>query len=96
MQRVPLTKTRIIVKTSLVLASAIASVVAMPLIAAPAPTPSFSAEKCYGIAAKGANDCGSATHSCAGNATKAKDGSSWVYVPSGTCKKIEGGSLAAK
>ena len=81
---------------SQILASAIAAVVAMPVMAAPAPTPSFSAEKCYGIAAKGANDCGSANHSCAGNATKAKDGASWLYVPSGTCKKIEGGSLTVK
>jgi len=85
------------VNKSQILASAIAAAVAMPVLAdPPAPVPSFSAEKCYGINAKGFNDCGSATHSCAGNANKAKDSASWVYVPSGTCKKIDGGSLTAK
>lgn len=79
-------------------ASAIAAAMALPAIAlaAPAPVPKFTFEKCYGIAARGANDCGTATHSCAGTSTKANDSASWLYVPAGTCKKIEGGSLSAK
>ena len=83
---------------SLLIAAAIISAVALPAIshAAPAPVPSYTSEKCYGIAARGSNDCGTQTHSCAGTATKAKDASSWVYTPTGTCKKIEGGSLSAK
>lgn len=78
--------------------SAIITAVAMPAIsqAAPSPVPSFSSEKCYGIAARGANDCGTQTHSCAGTSTVAKDGASWLYVPAGTCMKIEGGSLSPK
>jgi uncharacterized membrane protein len=77
-----------------VLATAITAVVALPTLAlaGPAPVPSFSSEKCYGIAAKGKNDCGTATHSCAGQSSKAKDSASWIYVPAGTCTKIEGGS----
>ena len=80
------------------IASAIITAIALPAIsqAAPAPVPSFTSEKCYGIAARGSNDCGTQTHSCAGTATKAKDAASWVYTPAGTCMKIEGGSLTAK
>jgi len=85
---------------SRILASAIAAAVALPAISqaapTPAPVPSYANEKCFGIAARGGNDCGTATHSCAGTASKAKDSASWVYVPTGTCKKIEGGSLSAK
>ena len=81
------------------LASAIAAAVALPAIALadpPAPVPKYTFEKCFGVAARSANDCGTATHSCAGTSTKSKDPASWLYVPAGTCKKIEGGSLTAK
>ena len=83
---------------SRVLAAAIAAAVVLPAVssAAPAPVPTFDNEKCYGIAAKAANDCGTATHSCAGTATKAKDPASWVYVPKGTCTKIADGSTSPK
>ena len=59
--------------------------------AGPAPVPGFDNEKCYGIAQAGKNDCQTATHSCAGTATKAADPASWIYVPAGTCSKIVGG-----
>lgn len=49
--------------------------------------------KCYGINAVGRNDCASGSHSCAGQATKARDPSSFVLLPSGDCGKIAGGSL---
>jgi uncharacterized membrane protein len=49
--------------------------------------------KCYGIAQAGKNDCQTATHSCAGTATKASDPASWIYVPTGTCEKIAGGHM---
>lgn len=76
-------------------AAAFAAVVAMPLLAGagPAPTPQFMAEKCYGIAAASQNDCQTATHSCAGESKQARDANSWIYVPTGTCAKIAGGSL---
>lgn len=85
-------------KTSLIVASAVAATVALPLIASagPAPAPAFKAEKCFGIAAASQNDCQTATHSCAGESKKAAAGDSWIYVPAGTCAKISGGSLAAK
>jgi uncharacterized membrane protein len=79
---------------SKLLASAITAAVALPALsqAGPAPVPTFTSEKCYGIAARASNDCGTATHGCAGESTKAKDPASWIYVPAGTCKKIEGGT----
>jgi uncharacterized membrane protein len=86
------------VKTSLIVASAVAATVALPLIASagPAPTPAFKAEKCFGVAVSGRNDCQTATHSCAGESKKTAAGDSWIYVPAGTCEKINGGSLTAK
>ena len=86
-------------KTSLLIASAVAATVAIPMLAnaGPAPTPSFQAEKCYGVNASGKNDCASSnSHSCAGEAKMAMDPKSWIYVPAGTCTKIQGGSTAPK
>ena len=48
-------------------------------------------EKCYGINAAAKNDCAEGAHSCAGQATKARDTKSFVLVPAGDCAKIEGG-----
>ena len=61
--------------------------------AAPAPVPQYNVEKCYGIAAAGQNDCQTVTHSCAGEAKQARERDSWIYVPAGTCVKIDGASL---
>ncbi|MDE2017728.1 MAG: DUF2282 domain-containing protein [Hyphomicrobiales bacterium] len=52
-------------------------------------------EKCYGINAIGKNDCAAGAHSCAGQATKARDGQSFVLIPAGDCAKIEGGKTTA-
>ena len=82
-------------KTISLAAAAFAAVLASPLAAgaAPAPAPQFTTEKCYGIAAASQNDCQTSTHSCAGEAKQARDRESWIYVPAGTCAKIDGGSL---
>jgi uncharacterized membrane protein len=81
-------------KTISLAAAAFAAVLASPLAAGagPAPAPQFTAEKCYGIAAASQNDCQTSTHSCAGEAKQARDKESWIYVPAGTCAKIDGGS----
>jgi uncharacterized membrane protein len=81
-------------KTSIIAASAMLAAIAVPMIAkaGPAAVPTFQAEKCYGIAKAGSNDCQTATHSCAGTSTKDMDGASWIYVPAGTCAKVVGGS----
>ena len=75
--------------------SAVKAFQALPLVASagPAPVPAFKAEKCFGIAVAGENDCQTATHSCAGESKLSRDKESWIYVPAGTCAKIDGGSL---
>jgi uncharacterized membrane protein len=61
--------------------------------AGPVAQPSGS-EKCYGVAKAGKNDCAAGVHSCAGQGTKSGDKSSFVYLPSGACEKLAGGSTA--
>jgi uncharacterized membrane protein len=50
-------------------------------------------EKCYGISAVAKNDCAEGAHSCAGQATQARDPKSFVLLPAGDCAKIQGGKL---
>src|SRR6266571_4148037 len=52
-------------------------------------------EKCYGVNAVGKNDCAVGKHSCAGQATKARDMESIVLLPAGDCAKIAGGKTKA-
>lgn len=52
-------------------------------------------EKCYGINAVSKNDCAEGPHSCAGQATQAREGKSFVLLPAGDCSKIQGGKLTA-
>jgi uncharacterized membrane protein len=52
-------------------------------------------EKCYGINAVAKNDCAEGAHSCAGQATQARDMKSFVMVPAGVCAKIQGGKTTA-
>ena len=79
-------------KTSLILAGAVAAALAAPLFTAAAD----DSEKCYGVAAAGSNDCQTANNSCAGQVSDAGKGDAWIYVPAGTCTKINGGSLEPK
>lgn len=86
-------------RLALMIASAVGATIALPLLASagPAPMPSFTAEKCYGVAVAGKNDCGATgSHSCAGEAKMTSDPKSWIYVPTGTCQKIVGASLTPK
>ena len=83
------------------IASALAAAVAAPALvlaqAGPAPTPKFSAEKCYGLAKVGQNDCAATgNHSCAGTSKVNADPNSWIYVPAGYCERIVGGSKTPK
>ena len=54
-----------------------------------------ASEKCYGVARAAKNDCAAGAHSCAGQATKDFDKSSYVLVPAGVCAKLAGGSPTA-
>ena len=82
-------------KTSqLLIASAVAAALAMPIAsqAGPAPKPKFESEKCYGISKAGKNDCQTANSSCAGTSRRDGQKDAWIYVPAGTCEKLVGGS----
>jgi uncharacterized membrane protein len=52
-------------------------------------------QKCYGINVVAKNDCAEGAHSCAGQATQARDTNSFVLLPAGACDKIQGGKLTA-
>jgi uncharacterized membrane protein len=80
-------------KNTLLLASAVAAAISGPLLAA---AQAADNEKCFGVAAAGQNDCQTASNSCAGQVAQAGTGDAWIYVPTGTCQKINGGSLEPK
>ena len=50
-------------------------------------------ERCSGIVSAGMNDCATSQHSCAGQAKEDYDPDEWISVPTGTCKKIAGGTI---
>lgn len=75
-------------------ALALSTIAAAAANAQPVAQPPAS-EKCYGIAKAAKNDCAAGVHSCAGQATKDMDKTSFVYLPKGACAKIAGGALKA-
>ena len=85
-------------KSNALVASAVAAALTMPASAlgGPAPKPAFEAEKCYGIAKAGKNDCQTANSSCAGTSKRDGQGDAWIYMPAGACGKVVGGSLMPK
>lgn len=83
--------------SKLLVSSALAALASLAATAAiaqsgPAAKPDYTFEKCYGLVKAGLNDCQTSTHSCAGTATADNQGDAWIYVPSGTCAKLTGGS----
>jgi uncharacterized membrane protein len=86
-------------RSHLLIASAFAAAIAAPALLSaqkPADMPNFKAEKCYGIAKAGKNDCASTgNNSCGGTSTKDGDKKAWVFVPEGYCERIVGGSKTA-
>jgi uncharacterized membrane protein len=82
--------------SKLILSSAIAGLVALGTIngSAMAQDKKAEKEKCFGIAKKMANDCGTASHSCAGQAKSDNLADEWKFVAKGSCEKM-GGKLKA-
>ena len=76
------------------IAAALASACAAQAAAQDMGAPKADQEACYGVAKAGQNDCGTATHGCAGVAKVDKDPNEWKYVAKGSCTKL-GGSLEA-
>jgi len=61
---------------------------ALTLAASPAAAQSMDKEKCFGVAAKGKNDCAAgAGTTCAGTSKMDHQTNSWSFVPKGTCEK---------
>jgi len=87
-------------KSKLLVASAVAAALSIPFTTygqgGPAPAPKFEAEKCYGIAKAGKNDCQTANSSCAGTSKRDAQGDAWIYVPKGSCDRIVNASLMIK
>jgi uncharacterized membrane protein len=86
--------------TRVLIASAFAAALAAPALLSaqkPADTPSFKAEKCYGVAKAGKNDCASTgNNSCGGTSKRDGDKKAWIFVPEGYCERIVGGSKTAQ
>ncbi len=78
--------------TKLIVSSAIASLVSLASsgVAVAQDKPAAAKEKCYGVAKKGANDCGTAKHSCSGNAAADNLPEEWKFVAKGTCEAMKG------
>ena len=83
-------------KKNVLLGSAIATAITMAgvaLVNTPA-SAADGAEKCYGIAKAGLNDCAAGPGTtCAGTSTVDGQDNAWMYVLAGSCGKIVGGSL---
>lgn len=77
---------------TLILGTAVAAIMALtPVTSLHAEKEGF--EKCQGIVKAGMNDCGTSAHACAGQSKTDGDPEEWVFVPTGTCDKIMGGSV---
>ena len=79
--------------SKLILSTAIAGLVALGTASGGAMAqdkPAAAKEKCYGIAKKAANDCGTAKHSCAGQASTDNMPEEWKFVAKGTCVSMKG------
>jgi uncharacterized membrane protein len=84
-------------KTDALVVSAFAAVLALGASTlAKADTASDPQEKCFGVAKASANDCQTASNSCAGSATINGQADAWIYVPKGLCERLNGGSLTPK
>ncbi len=79
-------------KSKLMISSAIAGLVALSAISGNvmAQDKKTDKEKCYGVAKKALNDCGTAKHSCAGQSTADNQADEWKFVAKGTCEGMKG------
>ncbi len=76
-------------KKELAISLAITALTAAPALA----SEQEDKERCYGVAKKGQNDCGTKSHSCHGHSKLDGQKDEWMYVPRGLCRKLAGGSL---
>lgn len=77
-------------KSGKILTAAVAAAVGLSLSAAP--MTAIAAEKqvkCYGVAKKGKNDCGTAKHGCAAQAVKDYDPTEWKFMTKKACDEAK-------
>ncbi len=84
-------------KSKAILSTAIAGLVAMSFAGGVVAVEDKkeAKEKCFGIAKKAQNDCGTAKHSCAGQAAADNLAEEWKFVAKGSCEKMGGKMKAA-
>jgi len=77
--------------TAVTLAGSLAAALALASAAKAGPAPAQpGADKCYGVALAGKNDCAAgAGTSCAGTSTVDYDASHWKYVAKGSCETMK-------
>jgi uncharacterized membrane protein len=80
---------------TIAIASAVGSLLALGVTTASA-NDAAAKEKCSGIVKAGQNDCGTAKHSCAGQAKTDNAADEWKFVPKGECEKMGGKVVADK
>lgn len=77
-------------RNTVFVASALAAALSVALVVS---AQAQETERCYGVAKAGQNDCKAGSHDCKGQSEVDADPDSFVLLPVGTCKKIEGASL---
>ena len=50
-------------------------------------------EQCAGVIKAGKNDCATSTNACHGHVTTDSHPEAWIYLPAGTCERIQGAHL---
>jgi uncharacterized membrane protein len=78
------------------IAAAIGSFLTMGVAGAASAGDKAGADKCYGVAKAGMNDCAGNGHSCAGQAKKDNDPNEWKHMPKEECEKMGGTTEAPK
>jgi len=83
------------VKTTAIVASAVAAALTMGVAANSADAAGKKAEKCYGVAKAGKNDCATNSSSCAGTSKTDGQKDAFIFVPAGLCAKLVGSSATS-
>lgn len=81
---------------TILMSTAISTLLAFGAVAAQAADDAPAKEKCYGVAKAGENSCAANGHSCQGQAKADKDPGEWKYVAKGECAKMGGSATAGK
>jgi uncharacterized membrane protein len=87
---------KLVAKSTLSMAAIAGAVAFAAVNFSAAPAMAQEKEKCFGVAKAGKNDCQTANSSCAGTSKADGQGDAWIFVPAGTCAKLNNGSLQPK